>query len=111
MSRSKYTPGGFRPGQTTIFPEVVQWHPKGGAVAVQRPPGEAERRKWKAEQFELIQPSLYEDQTLSKNRTVWASWVPYPWSGTAQAVVVPSQLRARHRPLLLFPIHNNGGKG
>jgi hypothetical protein len=53
-----------------ISPRAVRGYPGGGPRAVPGVPRASQRRKFVAEQLELLQPSLYEDQTLSKNRTV-----------------------------------------
>jgi hypothetical protein len=53
-----------------ISPRAVRGDPGGGPRAVPGVPRASQRRKFVAQQLELIQPSLYEYQTLSKNWTI-----------------------------------------
>ena len=55
-----------------ISPRAVRGYPGGGPRAAPGLPGGAQRRKFVAQQLELLQPSLYEDQTLSEGRPTLA---------------------------------------
>ena len=76
MRSSRSTGGKKTPLRDRISPRAVRGYPGGGPRAVPGVPRASQRRKFVAEQLKLIQPSLYEHQTLSKNWTVAPERLP-----------------------------------
>jgi hypothetical protein len=81
-----------------ISPRAVRGYPGGGPRAVPGVPRASQRRKFVAEQLELLQPSLYEDQTLSKNWTFAPERLPEGRPTVACASAPPHSRRAGCSP-------------